>query len=251
MGPDAVSLSFLKSYRTERHVPANREREMASGIKRIEMKLPLRTGTVNAYLVETNTGFVLIDTGATRNRGDIEWSLEDNECRPGELALILLTHGDFDHIGNARHLRKVYRSKIAMHKGDWASAREGDMFASRETKPPAIAGPLSSRFFGFKKAHHFKPDLELEHGERLGQWGLNAKVIRLEGHSGGSIGVLTADKDLFCGDLLANVDGTPALHKIMDDSGIAEKQARALADLEIRTVYPGHGEPFDFSELEL
>ena len=36
-------------------------------------------------------------------------------CKLGSLKLIVLTHGDFDHTGNAAYLRHKYAIKIAMH----------------------------------------------------------------------------------------------------------------------------------------
>ncbi|NUQ04870.1 MAG: MBL fold metallo-hydrolase [Anaerolineae bacterium] len=32
--------------------------------------------------------------------------------------MILLTHGDFDHCGNAAHLRRKYQTRVAMHLDD-------------------------------------------------------------------------------------------------------------------------------------
>jgi len=42
----------------------------------------------------------------------------------------------------------------------------------------------------------------LEEGQPLSDVGLDASVLHLPGHSKGSIGILTASGDLFCGDLL-------------------------------------------------
>ncbi|HWR70506.1 MAG TPA: MBL fold metallo-hydrolase, partial [Dehalococcoidia bacterium] len=67
----------------------------------MSLGLPFRIGRVNCYLIETDSGFVLIDTGASNRRKDIEKELESAGCKPGDLKLIILTHGDFDHMGNA------------------------------------------------------------------------------------------------------------------------------------------------------
>ena len=68
--------------------------------------------------------------------------------------------------------------------------------------------------------------------------------MNLPGHSKGfSIGILTADGHLFCGDLLANTD-KPALWSIIDDEDAAHASVEKLRGLDIDTVYPGHGRPF-------
>jgi glyoxylase-like metal-dependent hydrolase (beta-lactamase superfamily II) len=64
-------------------------------------------GGVNCYLLTLDKGFVLVDTGFSKNRVDVEKELESAGCKPKTLKLIVLTHGDFDHSGNAAYLRKV------------------------------------------------------------------------------------------------------------------------------------------------
>lgn len=74
------------------------------------------------------------------------------------------------------------------------------------------------------------------------------RAIYIPGHSKGSIGVMTADGDLFCGDLLENLS-TPTFNTIMDDPATAQASLEKLKSLDIRTVYPGHGKPFSMEEL--
>jgi len=107
----------------------------------------------------------------------------------------------------------------------------------------ALFRRITSLLFRFPQADRFKPDLYLEEGDDLSEHGLNARVLHLPGHSRGSIGILTADSDLFCGDLLGNTD-KPALNSIMDDMSAAKASLEKLGGLEIHAVYPGHGRPF-------
>jgi len=220
---------------------------MRTKVHAIELPLPFRLGTVNAYLLETNTGFVLVDTGTPRNRGAIEWALAESDCGPDELGLIVLTHGDFDHIGTAAYLRREYRAKIAMHEDEAVVPRTGDMFASR-SKSNALASFAVSRLIGFGKKRRFKPNILLEDGESLQRWGLDATVLALPGHSAGSIGVLTSDGDLICGDLLDNTK-VPAVNSIMDDREQALASLARIRTLDVRRVYPGHGKPFTLDEI--
>jgi len=62
-------------------------------------------GWVNCYLIKSDTGYILIDTGFSTKRTDLEKKLESAGCQPGNLKLIVITHGDFDHIGNCTYLR--------------------------------------------------------------------------------------------------------------------------------------------------
>jgi hydroxyacylglutathione hydrolase len=211
-------------------------------IRTISLSLPYRLGTVNCYLVGAGAGYILIDTGSSNERARIEKELAGAGCKPGNLELIVLTHGDFDHTGNAAYLGKAFDARIAMHPDDSGMVERGDMFWNR-SKGNVLLRTMAPLLFGFGKSRRFKPDLDVDEGFDLSAYGLDAQVLHIPGHSKGSIGVLTAGGDLFCGDLLDNVD-KPALSSIMDDLAAANRSVEKLKGLAITTVYPGHGQPF-------
>jgi glyoxylase-like metal-dependent hydrolase (beta-lactamase superfamily II) len=211
-------------------------------IRAICLSLPLKLGTVNCYLVETGTGFVLVDTGSSNRRAQLEGELAMAGCRPGNLHLVILTHGDFDHIGNAAHLRGKFGAKLAMHRDDSGMAEHGNMFWNRSSGN-ALLRLITPILFRFPRASRFRPDPYLADGDDLSEYGLDAQVLTIPGHSRGSIGILTANGDLFCGDLLVNSRG-PETNSIMDDRAACEATLRRLEGLDVNTVYPGHGEPF-------
>ncbi len=112
---------------------------MLQGIKTIRLLLPFKMGAVNCYLIETSSGYILIDTGSSNARADLEKELESAGCRPGNIELIAITHGDFDHTGNTAYLGKKFGSKIAMHLDDSGMVERGDMFWNR-SKGNAVLG---------------------------------------------------------------------------------------------------------------
>jgi hydroxyacylglutathione hydrolase len=211
-------------------------------IQILSLPLPLRMGSVNCYLVETAAGHILIDTGGVKARRLLHTKLQNAGCSPGSLSIALLTHGDFDHIGNAAYLRSAFGARLAMHRDDSGMAERGDMFASRK-RPNILLRTLIPLFTGFGTSERFTPDLLLDGGYDLAQHGLEAQVIWLPGHSKGSIGILFASGELFCGDLFENTKG-PALNSLIDDFTAASASVAKLEALKITTVYPGHGEPF-------
>ena len=215
---------------------------MPHEIKTISLLLPYRLGSVNCYLIKTDIGHILIDTGCSNRRTDLEKELESAGCKPGNLKLIVLTHGDFDHTGNAAYLRKNFGTKIAMHYDDSGMVERGNMFWNRR-KSNIFLRIIAPILFGFGKSQRFKPDSYIEDGDDLSEHGFDAKVLHIPGHSKGSIGILTDGGDLFCGDLLENKD-KPVINSIMDDSVAANASVEKLKSLKIDTVYPGHGKPF-------
>ncbi len=208
----------------------------------INLSLPYKLGSVNCHLVGNGAGHVLIDTGCSNKRAELEKELTSTGCKPGSLKLIILTHGDFDHTGNAAYLRKKFGAKIAMHNSDSGMVERGDMFWNRK-KGNILLGIISRILFGFSKKERFKPDLYIDEGYDFSEYGFDAKVLHIPGHSEGSIGILTANGNLFCGDLLENKD-KPALNSIMDSLATANTSVEKLKSLKIKTVYPGHGKPF-------
>lgn len=198
--------------------------------------------TVNCYLLNSGNNFILIDTGKSGERKAIEDELNKAGCKPGNLKLIVLTHGDFDHCGNAAYLREKFNTKIAMHEADSGMVEHGDMLWNRK-RPNVLVTTLMKLLFRLKRADHFQPDTTVKAGDNLSEYGFDAEVIEIPGHSKGSIGLLTADGDLFCGDLLANTS-KPDLWSIMDDHEAARASVEMLKRRAINMVYPGHGQPF-------
>jgi hydroxyacylglutathione hydrolase len=217
-------------------------------INPITLALPFGLGTVNCYLIKAEAGYLLIDTGSSNRRAALEQVLINAGCQPGNLKLIALTHGDFDHTGNAAYLRQTFNAPLAMHPDDFGMIERGDMFASRDHANP-IFKAIAPVMFRFGKANRVTPDLKLTEGCDLGVYGLNAQVILLRGHSRGSIGLLTSDGDLFVGDLLENTK-QPALNSIMDDRSAAQASLEKLKRLNVKTVYPGHGRPFSLDQAK-
>ena len=220
---------------------------MQQEIKTITLPLPYKLGSVNCYLVGTGAGYILIDTGGSNKRSALEGKLESLGCNPGNLQLIVITHGDFDHIGNAAYLRDKLGSKIAMHKDDSGMAERGDMFWNRKSGN-AFIKVLAPILFSFGKSNRFEPDLSIEEEYDLSEYTFDAVVLTLPGHSKGSIGILTAGGDLFCGDLFDNTR-KPTLNAIMDDLAAAKASIEKLSDFTINTVYPGHGKPFPMEQF--
>ena len=196
----------------------------------------------NSYLVKTNKGYILIDTGYSINRKDLEKQLEDVGCTFGGLKLILVTHGHFDHTGNCAFLREKYGAQIAMHKGDLGMVEKGNMFYNKNIIRRAL-GKIMLFFLMRGTFEKFTPDILVEDKQDLTPYGLEAEIIHIPGHSKGSIGVLTSNNDLICGDLLTNIK-KPQKNTLIDNKEELEASVKKITSLEIGMVYPGHGKPF-------
>lgn len=199
-------------------------------------------------IIKTGLGFVLVDTGTRRQRPKLAERLRAQGCGSGSLKLILITHGDFDHIGSAADVRGKFGAPIAMHEGDVRMSANGDMFSGRKRQNRLVRAMLSLAL-RFPEEDRFEPDVLIDESSDLTEYGLaGARVLLLRGHSAGSIALMLADGSLLCGDVLENRK-TPRIGSIMDDRPTAEAGVERLKAMDVRTVYPGHGKPFAFANL--
>ena len=216
----------------------------------------IKLGGVNCYLIKDSENFFMVDTGFSSKRAELDKRLESLGCTPGNFKFIILTHGDLDHSGNGAFLREKYGPLIAMHPDDTAMVEQMDISANRKAKPDRVTLSfkviryIAPLLFPAGQFGRFKPDIYLEDGQDLSSFGLKAKIVSTPGHSRGSICILTADGDLFCGDLLRNVVGGPSFPMI-DDIAAARASIEKLRKLDVKMVYPGHGKPFTMDAVHV
>ena len=212
-------------------------------------------GGTNCYLVKTDRVHILIDTCFPFHRSKLEMELDRHGCNPGALVLVILTHGDIDHSGNCAFLHEEYGAKIAMHEGDSEMCMKDGMTRERGEVPADLPLPLMMLWLAKglltfalgqvrwrKPFDRFEPDLLLEDGQSLVEFGFDAEILHTPGHSVGSISVLTGEGDLICGDMFSTVWGR--IIKSTDEDEVAR-----LKELGVGTVYPGHGSPFSMERL--
>lgn len=196
----------------------------------------------NCYLIENSNGFILIDTGSKTKRRKLIRELKKAGCSENNLKLIILTHGDFDHTGNCAFLKDNYNAKIAMHKHDVEIVRSASN--SRSSLNPFKK--LLNVVIGINS---FIPDFTVDDGYNLKDFGINARIVYLPGYSKGSIGILTENGELFCGDLFIN-EKNPELNRMASNKRDIISSSWKLKNLYINMVYPGHGLPFSFSRFK-
>ncbi len=209
----------------------------------------IELGFVNIFLVKAKDGFVLIDTGLAQQWEKLEAELISLGCLPDKLRFVIITHGDFDHTGNCAKLQEKYKAKIAIHQAD-AFMVENGVFLNRKVR--TLAGRiiiLLSRLRNPKTSFpKFKPDILLRDEQSLEEYGFNAKIIHIPGHTKGSIGILTEEGDLFVGDTLVN-STKPDIAMFIDNFQELKNSIDKLKKLNIKKIYPGHGKPFLLQQL--
>lgn len=221
------------------YCPIISSRRTTGGIVMTEIER-IRCGFKNAYLVTQNGRSILVDTCARQDRKRLFAA-----CKGKKIIAIFLTHGHCDHTGNAAYLSRELNAPIAMSKADFPMiANCYDQPLTAHTGFGKFIQSLTMKEFEAEHTEQFSPKLFVEDGFRFDDYGVSAKVISLEGHTRGSLGLQVDDGcGLIVGDALANFF-YPISAPIYGDRRRAAKTADMIAKMgEDVMIYFGHGSP--------
>jgi glyoxylase-like metal-dependent hydrolase (beta-lactamase superfamily II) len=214
---------------------------IAEGVERLTLPLPTGPRHVHCYVIDGT----LFDTGL---------GLEPPAWSELGIERIAITHFHPDHVGGAE--QAVRETGASVHQGaldyaqcervwgsnDWPE-RIADWFLIHGVPEPIAlelieAGHVFASFVRF--AHD--PSLLYE-GSELDGW----SVIEVPGHADGHIGFLRGDVLVGGDHLLARI--TPAVglypESRPDPLGDYLASLERTAALDLRIVFPGHGEPIE------
>lgn len=198
----------------------------------------INCGHVNCYIVVDNGKAILIDTGMENYRETIL-----KKCRECNVKVIVLTHGHLDHCQNAAYLAETLNIPIAMSKKDLnliPDNKQQPLYAKSLLGKIVLSASLSSMDKDPLEA--FEPTIFLKHGDTLTEYGINAKIVELTGHTEGSIGVEVDESMLFVGDALMNMF-YPTVSLIYGNEQKTKESAHFISEAGDKTIYFGHGKP--------
>jgi glyoxylase-like metal-dependent hydrolase (beta-lactamase superfamily II) len=196
----------------------------------------IQCGNGNCFLIHSGVSAILVDTSRTQYRDAIL-----AKCRQRAVKLILLTHGHIDHVQNAAFLANELNVPIAMHKADLPLL--ADSFAEPVTAHKLLGKAilaLSMKSFREDKADSFEPAVFLSEGDSLSEYGFDACIIELPGHTKGSIGVVAGKNDVLVGDALMNI-ARPQKSLLYADWEAVKRSAERISGLGDATIHFGHG----------
>jgi len=193
----------------------------------------------NVYLVVTQDGLLLVDTGMPGNVRRILRFIEGLGRQPRDLRDIVLTHCDIDHVGSVAELKRRTGARVAIHELDVAV-----LSGEQRKQKGGLAMVALYRLLRFRP---IAPDLRLRDGDTIG----GLQVMHVAGHTAGSIALLRNDGVVSSGDaLLSDTHG----NVLPPDPRLALDPAQALLSAEmIRArraglLLAGHGAAALFSD---
>ncbi len=197
---------------------------------------PMDFQMARAYLLETDSGLVLIDAGPSFAAGRILRKIQDLGYQPQDLALVAITHADADHTGGLARILAATGAEAA------ASPTAAEAIAQgQSSRPINLSGWL---LFLMRPMLRYKPvevDRILQDGETL-PGGL--RVLDTHGHTPGHLSFFQPEeKVLFSGDsVLPHTESLDPSQGVFcwDEPKAKEAWKRQLA-LAPDHVYSGHG----------
>ncbi|ADC66671.1 Zn-dependent hydrolase including glyoxylase-like protein [Ferroglobus placidus DSM 10642] len=188
----------------------------------------------NVYLVVVDGKKYVVDTGLPGNERRIAEAVK--ECEG-----IILTHSHFDHMGSARALSKILKSKVYAHPKEFEYLK-----GIKKHEYKGLIGSFARFYESIKKPKYLE---EVESVEEL----KDLEIIHTPGHTEGSISILVGDS-LICGDLVRCkvFSDNPTLSSKNFNWNDEEyrRSLRKVLKFEFEKLYPGHGRVIRREEFE-
>jgi len=210
----------------------------------------IKIGINRCYLIK-DEGTILIDAGNPNRIHAFQKSFERLPIHPNEIGLILLTHGDHDHVGSAKELKELTGAKIAIHDHDKLNFEH-----SLYNFPPGVTtwgrllhfilNPILKNVFTGIPTE--KADIVLDENDySLIDFGIPGKIIYTPGHTQGSVSVLLETGEAFVGCLAHNnlpFRFRPGLPIFAEDIEKVKESWKPIIQQGAKTIYPAHGNSF-------
>lgn len=210
--------------------------------------IPIPFRSVNVFAVRGDQT-ILVDTGMVGMGDAILDGLARQGVRAEEIALILITHCHPDHAGSAADLQERLGVPVAIHHEEarWLRAGRPD------------GEPIPVRPFGFLLKPLVKPefpacqpDVLLDAGQTLDDYGIDVRILHTPGHSPGSVSLHFGNGECIAGDVMAGGfvrENKPDYPFFLDDRATLHRSIADLLAAGPERVYFGHGLPADATSI--
>lgn len=214
---------------------------------------PVRFGHSNIYLIQTETGRILVDAGMPGAPDKLQEVFAVTGVDPASVRLIVATHGHLDHIGMLAQAQRLTGASIAAHPSVAQLLRTGQV---EEATPQSALGHFMNGMTAVlmlvsgAEVEPVEPDILVEDTLDLAAFGLAGRVVHTPGHSGGSLSILLDDGEALLGDMIRDEgSGTIGPGMFYDDKDELLASLETIAEAAPRVIYLSHGDRIGLEEL--
>jgi len=184
--------------------------------------IPIGLGFVRAFLVRGRLD-LLVDAGTSGSGARLRAALERLATGLDRLALVVVTHGHFDHIGGLAEIAPSLACPVAVHRADAEVLLEG-------------------------RQRPFTPGLILDGPLDLAPWGVDGTVESTPGHTAGSVSLFLAGGEVIVGDALRGAVGSAAAPRwpfVVEDFEENRRSVERVLARRPSRIWTSHGGPLD------
>lgn len=201
-------------------------------------------GSVNCYLLKTEDGIAVLDTGFLGSAPKILDAARAIGGTTADIRHIVLTHAHPDHIGSAAALKRETGATVWAHPIDAPIMQAGTGFRPLHATPGLVNRLLTRFVLGrIKSVEPVHVDRMLEDGE-CPSFLPDLTVVHVPGHCAGQIAFHWRRHGgvLFTADACINIRG-PRLPPACEDLAMARRSLGRLTRLDFAMICFGHGRP--------
>jgi glyoxylase-like metal-dependent hydrolase (beta-lactamase superfamily II) len=226
--------------------------EMAPGVFRVTFALPFGIDHVHCYLVASDDGWTVVDTGLGLPDAREQWQ-RILAALDGPVARIFVTHFHPDHVGASADVAELTGAPVLQGVADseqgrraWGvgSAERLAAYMSRHGLPEAELAGMRQESGLLRAAVRAAPDPQpVAEGDSVDGW----EVLHLPGHADGHLALLRGDV-LIAGDtILTPITPAVGLYPEARENPLADflSSLRRIAELSPRVALAGHGRPVE------
>ncbi len=195
-------------------------------------------GRGNSYLVFDGDNSVLVDTGLKGSRNDFKAKLDDL-LGGSDLSWLVLTHTHYDHVENAKWIKKHYNTQIILHQTEVNYLKQGCSPLPKGTNLLAgLVENIGRKLTRLSEYDPVNPDILVDDEYQLTP---RSYLMHTPGHTEGSISLIVDDEVALVGDAMFGVFWWSIFPPFADNVPLMKKSWGELAKTRCKTYLPGHG----------
>lgn len=192
---------------------------------------------------------ILIDTSLKENFNNIQKRLK--RLNITKLDYLILTHTHYDHAQNTYKIKEKYGAKVIVHKNEAHIIKEGLAFIPKGTNLfIKILLVLTRSINKKKKLKACEPDMVIDSGLSLKEYGFCGYILHTPGHTMGSMSVIIDNEIAVVGDAMFGISPTSIYPPFADNEAEVIKSWKKLLRTGCRMFLQAHGREISYAKVD-